>query len=192
MAVGFLLANATAALACACCSHTAWRYVETEKMSQRRSAAIERIGFAKAAKQMRGEGIDSGIKGVEDPSEDYQLTVTRQKDRMVFAFRDAKGRTGTLVLAMPSTISIFEVDPRGAEKDTGLGPNLYKEWKLTANAAGDGLFRGVVGARQKMTLVLHGRGNACTSADHFTDWTLLVYGPVDKVTMYGALDSAAQ
>ena len=36
---------------------------------------------------------------------------------MVFSFRDAKGRPGTLTLMLPQTISIFEVDPRGDEKD---------------------------------------------------------------------------
>ena len=136
---------------------------------------------------MVGEA-DKGIKGVENASEDYELMVTRPKGHMVFRFRDEKGRSGMLALAMPSTISIFEVDPRGQERDGGLGPSLYKEWKLTANAAGDGLFRGVVGAGQKMTLVLHGRGIGCTDHTHFTDWTLLVYRPADKFTLYGALD----
>jgi hypothetical protein len=147
--------------------------------------------MSKAAKLKVGEA-DKGIKGVADASENYELAVTRPKGRMVFAFRDEKGRTGTLVLAIPGTISIFEVDPRGKEKDNGLGPSLYKEWKLTANAAGDGLFRAVVGSGQKITLVLHGRGIGCTDPGHFTDWTLLVHGPIDKLTMYGALDSAAQ
>jgi hypothetical protein len=146
--------------------------------------------FAKPAKIASGEA-DPEIKGVADPASDYQLTVTRAKDRMVFSFRDEKGRAGTLTLVMPKMISIFEVDPRGEEKDRGLGPSLYKEWKLTANAAGDGLFRGIVGAGQKITLVLHGRGNSCTSPDQFTDWTLLVHGK-ERLTLYGALDSAGK
>jgi hypothetical protein len=191
-AAAFILANAPAALACACCAQTAWRYVETEKISPQRLAEIDQMRFSKVAKLRIGVADDESIKGVEDAGESYQLDVSRQKDRQVFSFSDEKGRTGTLALAAPKTISIFEVDPRGAEKDSGLGPNLYKEWKMTANAAGDGLFRGSVGAGQKMTLVLHGRGNACSSADHFTDWTLLVYGPAGAFTMYGALDSARQ
>ena len=146
--------------------------------------------FAGEAKLMIGES-DIAIKGIAEPTEDYKLTVSRQKDLLVFSLRDAKDRAGTLTLVTPKTISIFEVDPRGAEKDKGLGPSLYKEWKLTANAAGDGLFRAVTGAGQKMTLVLHGRGNNCSSVDNFTDWTLMVYGPAGKFTLYGALASAA-
>ncbi len=156
-------------------------------MSERRLVQIDRMAFAGAATLSTGEA-DPQIKGIENPDTDYQLAVARQKDRIVFAFRDRKGRAGTLTLAIPRTISIFEVDPRGDEKDKGLGPSLYKEWKLTANAAGDGLFRRVVGAGQKITLVLHGRGIGCTDAGHFTDWTLLVHGPSDKLTLYGALD----
>jgi hypothetical protein len=182
---------ATSALACACCTHTGWRYVEVEKTSDRRLADVERMTFAKTAKLSAGEA-DPEIKGIANPDTEYQLAVARQKDRMIFSFRDRKGRAGNLVLAIPRTISIFEVDPRGGEKDKGLGPSLYKEWKPTADAAGDGLFRRVVGAGQKLTLVLHGRGIGCTDAGHFTDWTLLIHGPADKLTLYGALDSAGR
>lgn len=186
-----ILAFASPAFACACCTHTGWRYVETEKMSERRLVQIEQMAFAKIATLSVGEA-DPRIRGIENPSTDYQLAVTREKERMVFAFRDPQGRSGKLTLAIPQTISIFEVDPRGDTKDNGLGPSLYKEWKLTANAVGDGLFRRVTGAGQKITLVLHGRGIGCTDAGHFTDWTLLVHGPSDRFTLYGTLDRAGR
>jgi hypothetical protein len=179
------------AQACACCSQTAWRRVEVEKLSPRHVDEISQLRFAKNAKLMLGEADEDGIKGVIDPPEDYNLAVTRSKDRWAFAFRDKTGRAGTLALALPKTISIFEVDPRHGA-DEGQGPILYKEWKLTANAAGDGFFKASLGAGQKITLVLHGRGNGCTSADQFTHWTLLVHGPVDTYTMYGALLSDGQ
>ena len=185
------VAFATSAFACACCTHTAWRYVEVERMSERRLVQIEQMSFARTATLKTGEA-DPEIKGIADPDTEYQLGVTRQKDRMVFSLSDRKGRAGNLTLAIPKTISIFEVDPRGDEKDKGLGPSLYKEWKLTANAAGDGLFRRIVGAGQKLTLVLHGRGIGCTDSGHFTDWTLLIHGPSDRLTLYGALDSAGR
>ena len=73
------------------------------------------------------------------------------------------GRPSAVTSILPITISIFEVDPRGSETDKGLGPAFYKEWKVTVDGAGD---RPVAGAarepQQKVTLVLHGRGNACT------------------------------
>lgn len=180
-----LLAQPVAALACACCTNTAQRYVEVESLSERRLAALEEMRFAPEAKIASGEA-DPQIKGVDAPSADYRLNVTRTKDRIAFAFRDAKGRSGTLVLKLPNKISIFEVDPRGLSKDEGQGPALYKEWKLTADAAGDGLFAGIVGKGQKLTLILHGSGNGCTDASHFTDWTLLIYG-ASGLKIYGAL-----
>ena len=184
-----VLVNASSALACACCSETAWRYVETEGLKPRHTAEIDQLRFAKAAKLMAGmREEDKRIRGVKDAGENYELAVSRPKDGMAFSFKDEKGRTGTLAFPLPIIISIFEVDPRGAETDKGLGPSLYKEWKLTAHATGDGLFKAAVNRNTKVTLVLHGRGNACTSADQFSDWTLLVYGPRGKFTLYGKLD----
>lgn len=156
------LCAATHAFACACCTNTAWRYVEIEKLESARLAEITQIKFAKDAKLMLGEA-DEGIKGVDDPEEDYKLSVSQQKDRWVFSLKDAKGRGGNLTLVLPKTISISEVDPRDV-KDAGYGPPLYKEWKLNANAAGDGIFRATTGTNQKMTLIFHGRGTGCTDA----------------------------
>ncbi len=184
----FTLIAAQGALACACCSNTAWRNVEIEKLEGSKLALVSEIAFAKAAKLMLGEANEDGIKGVVDPEEDYTLSMARQKDRMVFSLRDAKGRGGNLTLTLPKTISIFEVDPRDS-KDEGSGPLLYKEWKLNTNAAGDGIFRATTGGNQKMTLVLHGRGNGCTDSGQFSHWSLLVYGPAGKYTFYGDLDS---
>lgn len=181
-----ILATVSSALACACCSNTGSRYVEVEKLGERRMLDIGQMRFARTAKLITSDA-DIDIKGIKDAGTDYQLTMTRTKDHMVFALRDERGRTGKLVLAMPKTISIFEVDPRGPEKEGGQGPRLYKEWKLTANAAGDGLFRNVVGKGQKITLVLHGGGRGCTDYGHFFGWTLLVHGPADKFGLYGAL-----
>ena len=79
-------------------------------------AEIERMSFAATAKLATGEA-DAQIKGVEAPATDYRLAVSRAKDRMVFSLRDDKGRSGMLALAIPKTISIFEVDPRGDAKD---------------------------------------------------------------------------
>ena len=175
------------AAACACCANTAWRRVEIEKLDAAKIAEIAKVRFARKAKLMLGEADDNGIVGVEDAEEDFTLALGRQKDRWAFALADSKGRKGTLTLALPKTISIFEVDPR-AGKDDEQEPVLYKEWKLNANAAGDGIFQKTSGGGQKMTLILHGRGNGCTEASQFSHWTLLVYGPADTYTFYGALE----
>jgi hypothetical protein len=54
-----------------------------------------------------------------------------------------------------AALSVFEVDPRD-RPDRGQGPTLYKEWKLSAPAAGSGVFRPGIAPRQLLTLVLQG------------------------------------
>src|SRR5262245_58461644 len=49
------LAGATSVSACACCSHTAARYVAVEKLGPQRMAEIERMDFARTAKLMTTE-----------------------------------------------------------------------------------------------------------------------------------------
>jgi hypothetical protein len=173
--------------ACACCSNTAQRRVEVIKIDATIAAELEKMKFKRAAKLALGEGYHDAINGLNDPSEDFTVEVSRLKDRITFSLRDQKGRSGRLSLLQPTTISIFEVDPRD-QPDTGAGPPLYKEWKLTTNVAGDGIFRSSVGPKRRITLVLHGRGNSCTSADDFKFWTLLVHAPgTQTYTFYGDL-----
>jgi hypothetical protein len=76
------------------------------------------------------------------------------------------------------------VDPRIARQ--GHGPTLYKEWKLSAPAAGSGVSAGHR-PRQILTLILQGGGNSCTSAGDFTHWTLVMQGPKANYTLFGDL-----
>ena len=111
----------------------------------------------------------------------------------MFTFRGEAGSTTDVTLAVPETISIFEIDPRGGEPDAGLGPALYKEWQLSGTATASGLLRPLVeSGNQKVTLIVHGRGRGCTEASEFTDWTLTMHGSAGKLTLYGALTSAAR
>jgi hypothetical protein len=187
LATAMLLAGAHSTLACACCTHTGWRSVHVDSINEWRRIQLDEMRFARKAALSLGEA-DAEIKGVSDPATGYDLTVTRTKDRLTFAFRDTKGRTGTLVLSIPNRISVFEVDPRDEDNDGGLGPVLYKEWKLTANAAGTGLFAEAVKG-QKLTLILHGRGRGCTEANHFTAWSLMLHTDKQSLMLIGALDS---
>ncbi len=184
-----LLSAQNTALACACCTSEAQRTVETEDFAPKYSAEFERLKFKTAAKLKLGEGYDEGIKGLNDPEESFSLVLTRQKDRYVFALKDAKGRVGNLTLMLPKTVSIFEVDTRDDTEKTGFGPRLYKEWKLTGNVAGDGIFKNSAGPNRRITLVLHGRGASCTEASSFKFWTLMVHAPkMETYTFFGELE----
>ncbi len=178
------------AFGCACCTAAAQRNVEVETIAARHTDELARLKFKHSAKLKLGEGYDEAIKGLDDPSEDFSLGVVRQKDRYVFTLKDEKGRSGNLTLILPKQISIFEVDTRDDTEQTGYGPRLYKEWKLTGSVAGDGIFRQSAGPNRRVTLVLHGRGSSCTEAADFRYWTLLVHAPkTETYTFFGEFEA---
>jgi hypothetical protein len=180
------LAALSDALACACCTNTGQRSVGVAPFDSSKRAQIEHLLFAVPAQLYTGEAEPKDVKGITTPSSRYELKAEWQKDRLVFAFRDEAGRSGTLALRRPSTIAIFEVDPRD-EPDHGQGPSLYKEWTLTARAAGTGVFSAGLGPSQQLRLIVHGRGNSCTSSDHFKHWSLEMRGPKASYTLFGDL-----
>lgn len=177
-----------AALACACCSNRGSRYVAIEKMSEPRLREIAAMTFDEDAALATGEADEPDA--FRTFGSKFKLAVARTETEIAFTFRSETGEVATLTLAIPDTISIFEVDPRSGVPDEGLGPVLYKEWQLTSAAAGTGVFKDFVGPGQKLSLILHGRGHGCTEAGHFTDWTLLIEGPAGQLQVYGALTSA--
>jgi hypothetical protein len=182
---------ADAALACACCTNRAGRYVDVEPLSAGRLDTIGQMTFADEAFVAQG-AADHPID-LTDFGPTLQLTARQTTAVIVFAFRGDGGRTSEVTLAVPDTISIFEVDPRGSEPDSGLGPVLYKEWQLAGTATVTGVLRPLVeSGDQKVTLIVHGRGRGCTEASEFTDWTLTLQGSAGKLTLHGALTSAAR
>jgi hypothetical protein len=183
------LANAPSAFACACCTNEGQRHVATVALDSGKREEIESLRFGANATLFTGEGDVDGIEGIATPSASYKLTAKWQNDRLVLSFRDSLGRTGTLSLAHPDNLSIFEVDPRTRPDKGGQGPRLYKEWKLTAPASGDGVFRPGIAPRQFLTLILQGGGNSCTSAIDFSHWTLVMQGPRANYTLFGDLAS---
>jgi hypothetical protein len=186
----FWLATDTA-LACACCTDRAGRYVDVEKLSGWRLDTIEQMTFAEEA--FVGQSAADYPIDLQDFGPTLQLAVTRTKTEIVFAFRGDASRASEVTFTFPDTISIFEVDPRGSEPDAGLGPALYKEWQLTGSAKVSGVLRPLVeGGDQNAALIVHGRGRGCTEVSEFTDWTLILRGPPGKLTLYGALSSAAR
>lgn len=188
LALGYVFASglASPAQACACCTHPGQRNVATVTLDSGKRQEIESLRFASKANLFTGEGDVSRIEGIATPTGAYHLTAAWQHDRLALSFRDAAGRTGTLSLARPDRISVFEVDPRD-RPDTGQGPRLYKEWKLSSPATGNGIFQAGIAPRQTLTLILQGGGNSCSSAGDFTHWTLVMQGPKANYMMFGDL-----
>lgn len=173
--------------ACACCTEIGQRRVATDKLDTYRRGEIERLRFALTAELFTGSADLADLKGLRATTSDYNLAVQHKDDGVIFAFRDKDRHVGTLSLAWPDVISIFEVDPRQDKRTGGLGPRLYKEWSVTGRIAGTGIFEPGNGEGTRITLILQGGGNSCTSAEDFTDWTLVVSGPNAAYTFIGAL-----
>jgi hypothetical protein len=188
MAVFLVFAATQQAAACACCSSVGERSELTVKLNSGHVAELERLRFERTAQLFLGEADPDSVKGIATPSDRYELDASRVNDRFVFSFRDAKDRGGTLTLARLNAISIFHVDTR-QQDERPQGPALYKEWRLTAKAAGTGIFTPGLGAQQTLTLVLQGLGNNCTSPHDFTHWTLKMWGPKAKYHFFGNLQA---
>jgi hypothetical protein len=182
----WLALGTTPALACACCTDPGYRNVRVVPLAGSKRAELEQVRFANSAQLFVSAGGLEAVEGINTPSERYALKAEWKEDRVVFDLRDAQGRSGTLSLAIPLKLSVFEVDPRD-EPDQGTGPFLYKEWKLTGKAAGSGVFSAASGPGHLLTLIVQGSGNACTSADDFAHWTLVMQGPKANYHLFGDL-----
>ena len=173
--------------ACACCTNQGQRYSGLQKLDASRREQLDQLRFNAAATLYTGERDTGDIKGIARPASDYEMHVAQEGSRWVFDFRDKNGRTGTLTLPMPDSISIFEVDPRLDPREGGTGPALYKEWVVSAKAAGTGIFASGVRGNTRASLILHGHGNSCTGPEHFGHWTLEVKGPNADFSFIGEL-----
>jgi hypothetical protein len=180
-----LATQASDALACACCSEPGERVESSGKLDPYEKPELERLRFAKTAHLYLTAAGFEGVSGIADPASTYALGFSRAGERWTFTFKDAKGAASTLAFTLPSKIESFFVDPRGRKASVAADPVLYKEWRLEAPATATGSFaaKGSGTAR----LILHGRGNACTSADQFTAWTLEVNGPGIRYRLFGDL-----
>lgn len=185
-----LLLPASESFACSCCTNTAQRRIGDVTLDDDRFDEIARLRFEEAATLYLSDDDGATVTGIDKPDTHYRLAAAWQDGRLTLTFRDTAGRLGTLALARPQRISIFEVDPRDPAPAGGLGPRLYKEWKLTGPAVGNGIFTGGTGDGQTLTLILQGRGNNCANADDFTHWTLTTHGPKANYVLYGALRGA--
>jgi hypothetical protein len=173
--------------ACACCTNQGQRYSGRQKLDASRREQLGQLRFNAAATLYTGERDTEDTKGIATPSSDYEMHVVQEASRWVFDFRDKNGRTGTLTLPMPDAISIFEVDPRLDAREGGTGPSLYKEWIVSAKAAGTGIFAAGLRSNSRASLILHGSGNSCTGPESFGHWTLEVKGPNADFSFIGEL-----
>lgn len=185
-AFALTLAAAADAAACACCTNRGQRTVGMQAFDSGKHAQVDEMTFLPTAQLYVGEGDTEAIEGIAAAEDNYTLQVTREAASITFAFKGIASAGGSLTLALPERVSVFEVDTRDTP-DSGMGPPLYKEWKLTGDVKGTGDFAAASAAGQKLTLILHGTGNSCTSSIDFAHWTLVMEGPRANYTLIGDL-----
>jgi hypothetical protein len=175
------------AYGCACCSNRGQRNVETQKIDAYATGILDEVRFAEGALLYPGEG-DPEVAGLTTTSTEFRVTATKTDAAWVLGFAGG-GSGGKLTFKLPQSFARFEVDPREPDRgdESGRGPVLYKEWRLTFTPQGSGMFKGVTGGDQRATLILHGRGNSCTDASQFNAWTLVLHGPKGTSTLFGTL-----
>lgn len=183
-----LLAWPASTLACACCADPGTWYDSTARITEYERGELDRLRFDADAKLYITEGEDDP-KGISNPAEEYAITFAKQRGRWELRFRDQQGRTGTLTLTIPANIGAFGVDMRDTPANTETV--LYKEWRLTGALVGNGIFKPGNSPQTKYRLVMQGRGNFCTSAEMFSNWTLQVFGPRTSYSFYGKFKDPA-
>lgn len=172
------------AQACACCAEEGQRNVGSEPFDEGRREEMMRLNFAPAAKLFGAGGEPE--RDQMAMADAYTMNVAWADGQLVFTLKEAGGGSGTISLKVPDKIAIFEIDQRETP-DAGLGPLLYKEWKLTGAVQATGAFAAVSGGDQRLTLILQGRGNNCGSAEDFKTWALVMEGKAANFSLFGDL-----
>lgn len=180
-----VLAAPPAALACACCAERGAWFQAVERLGTHERAELNRVRLGREAQLYLTAAGSDGVKGITRPVARYTVARSARAGRWTLAFRDARGRAGTLSFAVPPRGESFGADPRDGRTHPGGGPLLYKEWRLSGMASATGIFSPRRALRFR--LVLQGRGNVCLAAEQFRHWRLEVTGPGARYAFYGTL-----
>lgn len=199
----FLIASifSTNAFGCACCSESGTYALWSGKLRNYEMEILKEIKFDKRASlYMTEAGFDSitGLSSIEKDffdstthatEGDFDLTNSFARSVWTFTFKTSKGKTGTLRLPMPSTVSTFKADIHDGS-DKGLGPLLYKEFRFKGTvAAGSGFLGSSIATKTTYFLVFQGRGLACDEVSDFRAWNLEITGRKASYQFYGKLAS---
>lgn len=183
----------TKARACACCSdYGTYTLQSNEPISGYVLEQIKGMEFASAAQLFTVDGPDpeDQIKGLATFSENHAMTAVKESKQWRLKFRAEDGKSGELILVLPSKVATFAADIHNGETNTAGRPLLYKEWRLEGRATGNEMFKEGFAAPARYTLIFQGRGNRCDNADDFTHWRLQISGKKADYAFFGELASA--
>ncbi len=160
-------------------------------MGEYQLAQIQDMKFAPTAQLFLTDvGEEENAKGIGSISRQYRLTAALEHGHWRMTFRADDGKTGTLALPVPTTMTGFSADIHDGKKSSGNGPLLYKEWRFEGAPEGDGIFQEGFTTPARFTLVFQGRGNRCDNGGDFTYWRLSVSGDHASYAFFGKLAAA--
>lgn len=169
-------------LVCACCAEEGEWYESSQRITDAQLHELNRVRFSTTANTYQTPADDN------DLSSSYALTQTRDGRRWELKFRDEQGKTGTLSFMLPATAVSYGVDMQDRPPG-GVGPALYKEWRLAGTARATGILKKGLAGTARFRLILQGRGNRCEQTEDFKNWILRVSGPRLSYSFYGSLNN---
>lgn len=184
--------------ACACCADDGLYSIWTGKPDGYYLEVLENIEFAEDAElyiDAAGFEVVKGLNGIGENSENldfsnFGLTDSFMARTWKLNFKSKNGKTGTLILPLPSQMLSFKADIHDGKTSGGGGPLLYKEWRFKGNVqSGNGIFASSFAKPTTYFLVLQGRGNGCDNAEDYTHWRLEINNKKADYKFTGKLSS---
>lgn len=183
--VTVMLAAPANVWACACCSNTGHYHSGSIEVSDHITSEMERLRFGRTASLFLTEaGLEEDARGITQPKPTYSVTGSMTNNKWTLSFSSGRN-TGRLVFALPSQMWSHSADIHDRKISAGGGPLLYKEWRFEGSVTGTGIFQSGLATPAKYVFVLQGRGNACDSAEDFTNWRLDVKGVAAEYAFHG-------
>jgi hypothetical protein len=170
------------AVVCACCADEGEWYERSEIITSAQLHELSRVRFSTTANTYQSPADDNEL------ATSYALTYTRNGRHWELRFRDEQGKTGTLSFRLPVTAIFYGADMQDSPPG-GVGPMLYKEWRLSGTARLTGVLKKGLAGQARFRLILQGRGNRCEQAEDFKNWILQVTGPRHAYAFYGLLSN---
>jgi hypothetical protein len=197
-----LLLFSTVSFACACCAEPGTYSIWTGKVDTYYLSVLEDMKFDQKAELFITEAGFDSIKGLSDIKREYEsdswttaggsfdLVAAFTSKTWKFNLKTPSGRTGALVLPMPTQMLTYKVDQHDSDSG-GNGPILYKEFFKGSIGSGTGFLRSSLVRPSTYFLVFQGRGNGCDNASDFTHWRLEIDGKNASYAFFGKLSTGA-
>jgi hypothetical protein len=194
----FVLLFTSETFACACCAEKGEYSISTQTPDKDKLDLLNAMKFDGAAELFTTEAGFDEVKGLKSIKASYDannwettpsfftLENMFAAKTFKFNFKTADGKTGTLVLPLPSQMLSFKADIH----DTTEGEvSLYKEWRFKGTVgSGNGFFKASILKPTTYFLVLQGRGNMCDNAEDFRNWRLEITGKNADYAFFGKMN----